>query len=74
MENFSDVAKSAWITDDGTNVFCVPMASVIHGFIYNKDIFDELGLSEPTTEEEFYAVLDAIKADGTVHAPGHGHR
>src|SRR5215207_9341280 len=41
MENFSDVAKSAWITDDGSDVFCVPMASVIHGFFYNKDIFDK---------------------------------
>ena len=68
MENFSDVAKSAWITDDGSNVFCVPMASVIHGFIYNKEIFEKLGLSEPATVEEFHAVLDAIKADGTVPA------
>ena len=65
MDNFGDVAKSAWITDDGSNVFCVPMASVIHGFIYNKDIFDELGLSEPKTVDEFFAVLDAIKEDGT---------
>ena len=74
MENFSDVAKSAWITDDGSDVFCVPMASVIHGFIYNTDIFDELGLEEPTTEAEFFAVLEAIKADGTYDAAGHGHR
>jgi raffinose/stachyose/melibiose transport system substrate-binding protein len=64
MENFSDVAKSAWITDDGSDVFCVPMASVIHGFIYNMDIFAELGLEEPTTVSEFYAVLDAIKENG----------
>jgi len=41
------------------------MASVIHGFIYNADAFDELGLSVPETEDEFFAVLDAIKADGT---------
>jgi raffinose/stachyose/melibiose transport system substrate-binding protein len=68
MENFSDVAKSAWITDDGSATFCVPMASVIHGFIYNKDHFDALGLTEPTTEAEFFAVLDAIKADGTMAA------
>ena len=68
MENFSDVAKSAWITDDGSSVFCVPMASVIHGFIYNQEIFERLGLSEPTTVEEFHAVLDAIKADGSVPA------
>jgi raffinose/stachyose/melibiose transport system substrate-binding protein len=64
MENFSDVAKSAWITDDGSDVFCVPMASVIHGFMYNKTIFDELGLEEPTTTEEFFAVLDAIQEGG----------
>ncbi|MCY4422405.1 MAG: extracellular solute-binding protein, partial [Acidimicrobiaceae bacterium] len=38
---FSPVAQSAWITDDGTTPFCVPMASVIHGFIYNKTAFDE---------------------------------
>ena len=41
------------------------MASVIHGFIYNKDAFDELGLEVPTTEAEFFAVLDKIKEDGT---------
>jgi raffinose/stachyose/melibiose transport system substrate-binding protein len=68
MENFGDVAKSAWITDDGSDVFCVPMASVIHGFIYNKAIFDELGLSEPTTNEEFLALLQTIKDDGN-YAP-----
>jgi raffinose/stachyose/melibiose transport system substrate-binding protein len=65
MENFSDVAKSAWQTDDGKATFCVPMASVIHGFIYNKDAFDSLGITPPATEAEFYAALDKIKADGT---------
>jgi raffinose/stachyose/melibiose transport system substrate-binding protein len=64
MENFSPVAKSAWQTDDGAATFCVPMASVIHGFIYNKDAFDALGLTPPKTEEEFFKVLEAIKADG----------
>jgi raffinose/stachyose/melibiose transport system substrate-binding protein len=64
MNNFSDVAKSAWQTDDGKTTFCVPMASVIHGFIYNKSIFDQLKLKEPTTEKEFFAVLEAIKKDG----------
>jgi raffinose/stachyose/melibiose transport system substrate-binding protein len=65
MANFSPVAKSAWQTDDGAATFCVPMASVIHGFIYNADAFAELGIAEPTTMAEFYAALDAIKADGT---------
>ena len=65
MANFSDVAKSAWQTDDAKATFCVPMASVIHGFIYNKDAFDALGIAVPTTEAEFFAALDKIKADGT---------
>ncbi len=65
MANFSPVAKSAWQTDDAAATFCVPMASVIHGFIYNKDAFDALGIAVPTTEAEFFAALDAIKADGT---------
>ncbi|WP_119309959.1 ABC transporter substrate-binding protein [Cohaesibacter haloalkalitolerans] len=65
MGNFSDVAKAAWQTDDAAHTFCVPMASVIHGFIYNKDAFDELGLAVPETEDEFFSVLDKIKADGT---------
>ncbi|WVT73313.1 ABC transporter substrate-binding protein [Sinorhizobium chiapasense] len=64
MENFSPVARSAWTTDDGKTTFCVPMASVIHGFIYNKDAFDQLGIQVPTTEAEFFAALDKIKADG----------
>lgn len=65
MENFSNVAKSAWTTDDGSATFCVPMASVIHGFIYNKDAFEKLGLKIPQTRDEFFAALDKIKADGT---------
>ena len=67
MEHFSDVAKSAWSTDDGSDVFCVPMASVIHGFIYNAEIFAELGLSEPATYEEFLAQLQTIQDAG--HTP-----
>ena len=64
MANFSSVAKSAWQTDDGSATFCVPMASVIHGFIYNKDAFAEVGVEVPTTVDEFFAALDKIKADG----------
>lgn len=65
MASFSDVAKAAWSTDDGTKTFCVPMASVIHGFIYNKAAFAEVGVEPPKTEAEFFAVLEKIKADGT---------
>lgn len=65
MGNFSDVAKSAWTTDDGKTTFCVPMGSVIHGFIYNKDIFKELGLEPPKNEDEFLALLQKIKDNGS---------
>ncbi|TNF22889.1 MAG: carbohydrate ABC transporter substrate-binding protein [Rhodobacteraceae bacterium] len=65
MANFSDVAKSGWSTDDGSATYCVPMASVIHGFIYNKEAFEEVGVEVPKTEAEFFAVLDKIKEDGS---------
>ena len=64
MKNFSDVAKSGWSTDDGKIQYCVPMASVIHGFIYNKEAFESLGISVPATEDEFFAALEKIKVDG----------
>jgi raffinose/stachyose/melibiose transport system substrate-binding protein len=64
MENFSAVAKSAWQTDDAKSTFCVPMASVIHGFIYNKKIFAELKLKVPNTETEFFATLENIRKNG----------
>ena len=65
IANFSDVAKSAWTTDDGKTTFCLPMGSVIHGFIYNKDAFEKLGVAEPKTEDEFFAVLEKFKAEGS---------
>ncbi|HRY27230.1 MAG TPA: ABC transporter substrate-binding protein, partial [Geminicoccaceae bacterium] len=49
LGNFPETALAAWSTDDGSQTFCVPMASVIHGFMYNKDAFAELGLEVPTT-------------------------
>ena len=64
MANFGAVAKSAWITDDNKDAFCVPMASVIHGFFYNKDIFDKYGLKEPATRDEFFTLLQTLKDKG----------
>jgi raffinose/stachyose/melibiose transport system substrate-binding protein len=65
LESFPDFARAAWSTDDGKQTFCMPMASVIHGFMYNKDIFAELGLEVPTTEAELFALLDKIKEEGS---------
>ncbi len=66
MEHFGPTAKAAWQTDDGTDTFCMPMASVIHGFLYNKKIFNKLKLTPPKTEAEFLGLLDAVKKDGSV--------
>ena len=65
LGNFSDVAKSAWQTDDGETTFCMPMASVIHGFIYNKEAFKELGLEPPKTIPEFMDTLKKIDEEGS---------
>lgn len=66
MKNFPASAQVAWQSDDGKATYCMPMASVIHGFFYNKKIFAELGLTVPATEADFYAALDKIKAAGKV--------
>ena len=63
MGSFSDVAKGAWQTDDGSASFCMPMASVIHGYFYNTEIFEELGLAVPKTEAELFATMDKINAE-----------
>ena len=65
MSNFSDVAKSAWQNDDASATFCVPMASVIHGFIYNKDAFAELGIEAAEAAAEFFAAVEKINEDGS---------
>jgi raffinose/stachyose/melibiose transport system substrate-binding protein len=66
LENFGPTAKVAWQTDDAKETFCMPMASVMHGFLYNKRIFDRLKLTPPRTESEFFTLLDAIQRDGAV--------
>lgn len=62
MQNFPPSALLAWQTDDGRDSFCMPVASVIHGFLYNKKIFNRLNLHPPKTEDEFFAVLEALKS------------
>jgi raffinose/stachyose/melibiose transport system substrate-binding protein len=65
MKNFSAIAKAGWSTDDGAVTYCMPMASVIHGFLYNRDALAKVGAEVPKTEAEFFALLDKIKKDGS---------
>jgi raffinose/stachyose/melibiose transport system substrate-binding protein len=54
----------AWQTAGGKESFCMPVASVIHGFMYNKAIFRKFDLQPPRTVEEFFGVLDVLKKSG----------
>lgn len=64
MQYFAPESQVAWQTDDGKDTFCMPVASVIHGFLYNKKVFKALTLQPPKTEAEFFALLDAVRKDG----------
>jgi raffinose/stachyose/melibiose transport system substrate-binding protein len=63
LDHYESFAKRAWSADDGATSFCLPMASVIHGFFYNKDIFNELDLEVPETLDDFHAVLNTVKSE-----------
>lgn len=61
---FGPVARSGWIAGDGETVFCVPMASVLHGFFYNVTMFEANGWETPVTTDDFLALLADIDAAG----------
>ncbi len=63
LDSFTPTALGAWTGADDAP-YCVPVASVLAGFYYNKAIFDELGLEVPTTQAEFIDVLQAVKDSG----------
>jgi raffinose/stachyose/melibiose transport system substrate-binding protein len=42
----------------------VPVASVIHGFIYNADVLRAVGAAPPATWDDFFKVLHRLQADG----------
>ena len=64
LTNYGDFALSGWRTDDAAVTYCLPLASVMHGFIYNKVIFEELGLQVPNTYEAFLELLETVQQDG----------
>lgn len=62
-ENFADSSLGAWRTEKG-EMFAVPYGAVSQIVYYNTRIFEENGLSVPTTWEEFIAVCKALKEKG----------
>lgn len=67
-EDFPGLAKIPANLVDGVRsqedkkIYGVPFQSVTANVVYNKTMFDELGLSEPTTWDEFIALNDALLA------------
>lgn len=64
MQYFEPGAMAAWQTAGGKEAFCMPVASVIHGFMYNKAIFRKYDLQAPRTVDEFFRVLEVLKKNG----------
>lgn len=62
MSNYKEIAKN-YTTIEGEN-YAFMVAYNYFGFIYNADIFKDLGLKAPTTPEEMVDVMNALKAKG----------
>ena len=63
LKSFDEGARAAWTDDKGVS-YCLPVAAIFAGFFYNIDIFNELGIQPPKTQDEFIAALKTIKASG----------
>lgn len=64
-ENYNTSNKAPWMTKDG-EPFAIPFAAVSHGIYYNKDIFKELGLTQPKDWDEFLTYCQTIKDAGYI--------
>ncbi len=66
LSNFTDGAlKVSTGLKDG-RIYGVPFAYQAFAVFYNKAIFDSLGLSEPTTWDEWTNILDTLKGAGYI--------
>lgn len=59
----SDTSKAYSSYGDDT-FYAIPLIASAEIIYYNKTIFEECGVTVPTTEDEFYAACEAIKAKG----------
>lgn len=64
LANVASVQTDVYAEADTGVIYGAPATYINYGFMYNKDIFTQLGLEEPETWEEFFAVCDAIQVAG----------
>lgn len=58
---YDDVRKTVTIDN---KVYAVPFESTVWGYLYNKDIFDKLGLKVPDTLDQMKTVVKTLKDNG----------
>ena len=58
-EHYGTTKITPWKDRSGT-YYAVPFVGVVQGVYYNKDLFDQYGLSVPETWGEFLVLLDKI--------------
>lgn len=51
---------------DNGKIYGVPFANQVLGIYYNKEIFEEYGLSEPETWDEFLSLCETLKENGVI--------
>jgi len=61
---FRNHGKFAWTSYYAERVFCMPVASVMTGFFFNTEIFKELKLEPPKTEEALFKLLETVQQSG----------
>lgn len=80
-EFFLDLSNESWVSDlvspqnidYNGKIYGYPFQSVqgVLGFVYNKDVFDSLGLEEPTNWDELLQVCETIKTQAPDITPIH---
>lgn len=64
LSDFTDQAIRAATSRADGKIYGVPYASQTLVIYYNKRMYDELGLTEPTTWDQFISNLEAMKEEG----------
>jgi raffinose/stachyose/melibiose transport system substrate-binding protein len=69
INDFADGFLEAWRTEDGT-VYGVPANWVSLGVLYNKDIFEANGFTEPATMDELFGMCKTLNEKGITPVAG----
>ncbi len=64
-ENYAEDLRAPWQDENG-KYYGLPYVGVVQGVYYNKDIFDKLQLSTPTSWEEFLQTAEILKTAGYI--------